>query len=79
MLVRLFALLFILKLRFYRNRNLIDYLREKYDGSVLRTYQSLESSIKKWKKAQLDYDFLLYCKMSALFPISSSLNCTKWL
>ena len=68
MLARLLALLFILKIRFTRDFNLATYIRRKYDGSVLRTYRRLESSTKKWKKAQLDYDFLLYCKMSEIVP-----------
>ena len=68
MLARLLALLFILKIRFSRNFNLATYIRRKYDGSVLRTYRRLESSTKKWKKAQLDHDFLLYCKMSDIVP-----------
>ena len=68
MLTSVLTILFILKLRFSRNVNVTSYLRQKYDGSALRTYRNLESSTKKWKKAQLDYDFLLFCKMSNVVP-----------
>ena len=68
MLTSLLSILFILKLKFARNENITSYLRRKYDGSALHTYRNLESSTKKWKKAQLDYDFLLFCKMSNVVP-----------
>ena len=64
----LLFILFILKLKFSRNENVTSYLRRKYDGSALHAYRNLESSTKKWKKAQLDYDFLIFCKMSNVIP-----------
>ena len=68
MLTTLLTILFIVKLKLTRSENVTTYLRRLYDGSTLRTYRRLESSTKKWKKAQLDYDFLLYCKMSNIVP-----------
>ena len=62
------AILFILKCKFSRNYNLGDYIRRKYDGSTLQNYRRLESSTRKWKKAQLDYEFLLYCRMCNIVP-----------
>ena len=68
MLTRLLVLLFILKLKFCRNENIAVYLRHKYDGTTLGIYRRLELSTKKWKKAQLDHEFLLYCKMNDVVP-----------
>ena len=68
MFTSLLAILFIIKLKLSRSRNLPNYIRQKYDGNTLRIYRHLESSIKKWKKAELDHDFLLYCKMSNIVP-----------
>ena len=57
-----------MKLKFSRNENIAAYLRHKYGGPVLLSYRRLESSTRKWKKAKLDHDFLLYCKMSDIVP-----------
>lgn len=68
MLTSLLTLLFLLKLKLSRSGNVTDYIRRKYDGSTLRLYRRLESSTKKWKKAQLDQEFLLYCRMNSIVP-----------
>ena len=62
------AILFLLKLKLSRSENITTYLRRRYDGSTLRLYRRLESSTKKYKKANLDHEFLLYCKMSDIIP-----------
>ena len=68
MQTRLLVLLFIIKLKFSRNESVAHYVRRKYDGPTLRAYRRLESTTKKWRKAELDYDFLLYCKLSDIVP-----------
>ena len=68
MLARLFVLLFLIKLKLSREENIAVYLRQKYDGPTLQTYRRLESSTRKWKKAHLDHEFLLYCKMCDIVP-----------
>lgn len=68
MLQTVLVILFILKLKLTRSENTFSYIRRQYDGSTLRLYRRLESSKKKWKKAQMDHDFLLYCKMSNIVP-----------
>ena len=64
----LLCTLFLLKLRLSRSPNVIHYLRHKYNGQTLKLYRRLESTTKKLKKAELDHDFLLYCKMSHVTP-----------
>ena len=68
MLTLLLALLFLVKIRLSRSDNVHDYLRRKYNGSTIKDYRRLESSTKKLKKAELDHEFLLYCKMSNVTP-----------
>ena len=68
MLHHLFVLLFLLRIRLSRSKHAADYLRRKYDGPTLRFYRRLESSSKKWKKAELDHEFLMYCKMNNIIP-----------
>ena len=70
MLTRIFlAFLFSLKCRLASSdNNVIGYIRRKYDASVLYNYRRLESSTRRLRKAQLDYDFLLYCKMGNIIP-----------
>ena len=68
MIATYLSVLFLLKLRHYRSNNVTNYLRRKYDGSTLRNYRRLESSMKKLRKAQLDLDFLLYCKTGSIIP-----------
>lgn len=65
---RLMTILFLTRIRLSSSRHVADYLRRKYDGPTLRTYRQLESSSKKLEKAQLDYDFLLYCKLNNIVP-----------
>ena len=64
----LLVILFLLRIKLSRSAHTADYLRRKYDGYTLRLYRRLESSTKKWKKAQLDQDFLMYCKMNNIMP-----------
>ncbi|XP_068209109.1 uncharacterized protein [Palaemon carinicauda] len=51
-----------------RSNDLPQYLRSKYGGPVLSSYRHLESTRKKLRKAQLDLDFLLYCRLSNVVP-----------
>ena len=68
MIKSLLAILFLLNIKLSRSDNAIHYLRQKYAGSSLRLYRRLESTTKKLRKAELDHDFLLYCKMSYVTP-----------
>ena len=68
MLKQLFVILFLLRIRLSRSKNAADYLRHKYGGPTLNLYRRLESSSKKWKKAELDHEFLMYCKMNNIVP-----------
>ena len=68
MIQGLFAILFIIKLKLSRSETITSYIQRKYDVSTLRLYRHLESSKKKWEKAKLDHEFLLYCKMSNIVP-----------
>ena len=62
------AILFIIKLRLSRSRNLQTYIRSKYGGSTLKLYRKAEAFSKKSTKAQLDKEFLLTCKMNKIVP-----------
>ena len=62
------TLLFLIKLRFNRNRNFHDYVKEKYGGTAIRNIRKLEESEKKLAKARLDRDFLLTCKSNNCVP-----------
>ena len=64
----IFAVLFLLRIRLSRSDNVADYLRRKYDGHTLKLYRHLESSIRKLEKAQLDHEFLMYCKLNNIIP-----------
>ena len=68
MLRWLFSILFILNLRRSRCPNLPVYLRNKYGQATLRTYRHLETALKRSQKAQLDLDFLLYCRLNNITP-----------
>ena len=68
MLRWLFSILFILNLRRSRCPDLPVYLRNKYGQQILRTYRHLETSLKRSQKAQLDLDFLLYCRLNNITP-----------
>ena len=68
MLHRLLVILFLLRIRLSGSNHAADYLRQKYGGPILRLYRRLESSWKKHKKAELDHDFLMYCKMNNIVP-----------
>ena len=61
-------LLFVIKLKFSRNRNFHEYIREKYDGTALKTFRQLEVSEKKLSKADLDREFLFTCKANNCVP-----------
>ena len=64
----LFVLLFLLRVRRSRCQNLPEYLRVKYGHRTLLSYRRLEITLRKQKKADLDLEFLLYCKLNHVIP-----------
>ena len=68
MIRSLLCILFLLNIKLSQSNNVAHYLRRKYAGSSLRLYRRLEFTTKKLRKAQLDHEFLLYCKMSYVTP-----------
>ena len=64
----LFVLLFLFRVRRSRCQNLPEYLRVKYGHATLLSYRRLETSLRKQKKADLDLEFLLYCKLNNVVP-----------
>ena len=64
----LLSILFILNLRRSRCPHLPTYLRTKYGQQTLHSYRHLETSLKKYRKAKLDLDYLLYCKLNNVVP-----------
>ncbi len=68
MLQNLLALLFIFKCMFKRNEHIHHYLRRKYDVATLSSHRLLERKLRKLKKAQLDLNFLLTCKLNNVVP-----------
>ena len=68
MLRWLFSVLFLLNLRRSSCPNLPAYIRTKYGLQTLRSYRHLETSQRRYLKAQLDLDFLLYCNLNNIIP-----------
>ena len=62
------VLLFILKLRFPRNKPLSDiiYITERYGRPTLQNFRKYESRSYNLRKAETDREFLILCK--GLFP-----------
>jgi hypothetical protein len=58
----------IMHIFFYNTEPIQQYIRRKYDASVLTSHRQLESKIRKWKKAELDLNFLLTCKLNNVTP-----------
>ena len=64
----LFSLLFLFRIRTSRQNNFHDLVRQRYSSDVLTSCRSLEKTAKRLRKAELDLDFLLYCKMNHITP-----------
>ena len=68
MLSSLLAILFLLKLKLCSTTNIATYIRRKYSDESLRVYRRLQSTFTRQRKAELDLDFLQYCKMNDMTP-----------
>lgn len=64
----LLALLFIIRLRFPRNRNFIRLLEERYGRLGVQTLRKCENDRKKLEKAKLDLQFLSLCLYHEVYP-----------
>ena len=62
------VLLFIIKLRFPRNKSIADILTQRYGRPVLTLYRSLEREDYKLRKAHCDLNFLKCCQSQNLIP-----------
>ena len=62
------VLLFIIKLRFPRNKSIADILTQRYGRPVLSLYRSLEREDYKLRKARCDLNFLKCCQSQNLIP-----------
>ena len=68
MLTCLLVLLALLKFKFSKNETTIEYLRRRYDSSILANYKQLEATALKLKKSELDISFLYTCRMNYVVP-----------
>ena len=62
------VLLFIIKLRFPRNKSIADVLTERYGRPVLTLYRCLERQDFRVRKVQCDLHFLHCCQSQNLIP-----------
>ena len=60
--------LFILKLRFPRNKPLSETIIERYGRSTLQLFRKYESRCFKLKKSEADREFLVLCKSYNVVP-----------
>lgn len=68
MFASVFALLFILKLKFNRNNGLPTYINSKYGRSHIITFRKIEKLTGKKEKLRLDLLFLKTCKFHDIYP-----------
>ena len=62
------ALLFIIRLRFPREKTLREIITGRYSDDTFRMYRRLEKAERKLKKLQCDLDFLRNCELQNLTP-----------
>ena len=62
------VILFILKLRFPRNRPLSDIIVNRYGRPTLQNFRKYESRSYKLRKAEADRTFLILCKSYNVVP-----------
>ena len=62
------AITFLIKIRYGKNRNPIDILRQRYDGNAVQIFRKYEKFRKKLRKSELDFDFLQSCKAYGIIP-----------
>ena len=65
---RAFVLLFIIKTRFSKNRNLHDIILTRYGLDTLKMLRNFENNKRKLEKLKLDIDFLKRCKAYQIIP-----------
>ena len=68
MLSSLLAILFLIKLKLHSTTDVATYIRRKYNDESLRVYRRLQSTCIKQRKAELDLEFLQYCRMNEITP-----------
>jgi len=62
------VLLFLLKIRFPKNRPISNILKERYGVPLLQKFRSLEKTTKKLDKAKCDDEFLQSCLAYNVIP-----------
>ena len=60
--------LFIIRLRFPASRSIADVISTRYGRGTLRLIRRYESTDLKYKKCELDIEFLNNCVKNELFP-----------
>ena len=68
LLTRVFALLFIFKLRCNQAKNIFDYVGKRYGRDEVRLAHKFISTSKKVTKCNLDLEFLIKCKTYNVLP-----------
>ena len=63
-----FVVLFLLRVRLRGFNSFHSLIRGRYGGDLLTTCRSLEKITKRLRKAELDLDFLLYCRLNQVIP-----------
>ena len=63
-----FVLLFIIRLRFPNKESIATTIRRRYDSNTVKALRKYEKTHFRYKKTQLDIDFLNNCKNLKLLP-----------
>ena len=62
------VLLFIIRLRFPSNKSIATIIKSRYDSRVLQIVRNFERADLKYKKCELDIEFLNNCVKHELYP-----------
>ena len=63
-----FALLFLFRVRLRGYTGFHAFIRDRYGYALLATCRTLEKTVRRRHKAELDLDFLLYCHLNDIVP-----------
>src|SRR5215469_7489653 len=68
MLKKLFVLLFLLIIKFPKNKNFFNYIRQKYGSDLYSNLRRIIKTKKKIQKLNLDAEFLRLCLFHDVIP-----------
>ena len=68
MVFTLFVVLFLIKLRFPKSRPISDIITKRYGRTALKIFRSLQNTLYKKAKCELDHKFLITCKSYNVKP-----------